>query len=201
MWSFPRDDLPLPSVAKQLALAVRDEVQDLEAAGISVIQIDEPAFREGLPLQRPDWEGYLDWATLAFRLASSGVRDETQIHSHMCYSEFNDMMAAIAALDADVISIESSRSGGELLGAFRAFEYNRGIGPGVYDVHSERIPSAEEMADLIRRFAAAIDPELLWVNPDCGLKTRSYGETVPALRNMVEAARTLRRELFEAQLA
>ncbi len=197
MWSYPRADIPRPEVAAQLALAIRDEVADLEAAGIRIIQIDEPAFREGLPLQRSDWDEYLDWAARAFRLASSGVEDETQIHTHMCYSEFNDIMAAIAAMDADVISIENSRSAGELLDAFRDFDYDRCIGPGVYDVHTERVPTVGDMEALIRRSAQAIKPELLWVNPDCGLKTRGYAEVEPALANMVAAARLARAELFD----
>ena len=195
MWSFPRADVPLETSATQLALAIRDEVVDLEAAGIRVIQIDEPAFREGLPLQRADRAAYLAWATRAFRLASSGVGAATQIHSHMCYSEFNDMMPAIHDLGADVISIENSRSAGELLEAFRDFDYDRGIGPGVYDVHSERVPSVDEMAALLRRSASVLHPDRLWVNPDCGLKTRGYREVEPSLRNMVEAARRVRAEL------
>jgi 5-methyltetrahydropteroyltriglutamate--homocysteine methyltransferase len=195
MWSFPRVDVPPATIATQLALAIRDEVRDLEAAGIRVIQIDEPAFREGLPLQRADREGYLAWATRAFRLASSGAGDSTQIHSHMCYSEFNDIMPAIYDLGADVISIENSRSAGELLEAFRDFDYDRGIGPGVYDVHSERVPSVDEVAALLRRSASVLHPDRLWVNPDCGLKTRGYREVEPSLRNMVEAARRVRAEL------
>ncbi len=194
-WSFPRVDLPAERVAMQLALAIRDEVGDLEAAGIRAVQIDEPAFREGLPLQDADRPGYLDWATRAFRLSSSGVAPETQIHTHMCYSEFNDIMAAIYDLGADVISIENSRSAGELLEAFRDFDYDRGIGPGVYDVHSERVPPAEEMAELLRRAARVLPVERLWVNPDCGLKTRGVEESTAALRNLVEAARAVRAEL------
>ncbi len=195
MWSFPRVDLPAERVAMQLALAIRDEVRDLEAAGIRAIQIDEPAFREGLPLQEADRPAYLDWATRAFRLASSGVAPETQIHTHMCYSEFNDIMPAIYDLGADVISIENSRSAGELLEAFRDFDYDRGIGPGVYDVHSERVPPVEEMAELLRRAAAVLPAEKLWVNPDCGLKTRGVEEAVASLRNLVAAARLVRAEL------
>ena len=196
MWSFPRDDISREEVAYQLALAIRDETIDLEHAGVRVIQIDEPAFREGLPLKRSDWEVYLRWAGRAFRLASSGIGPGTQIHTHMCYSDFNDIMSAILGLDADVISIENSRSGGELLGAFRTFEYDRGIGPGVYDVHSERVPSVEDMRDLLLRAAEVIDPGLLWVNPDCGLKTRDWKEVIPALRHMVDAARQARKVLF-----
>jgi 5-methyltetrahydropteroyltriglutamate--homocysteine methyltransferase len=191
-WSYPRVDLPRKEIAFQIALALREETRDLEAAGIRIIQIDEPAFREGLPLKRSEWAAYLSWAVKAFRLASSGVAPETQIHTHMCYSDFNDIIEAIADLDADVISIENSRSAGELLEAFREFRYPRWIGPGVYDVHSERIPSVEEMVDLIRRSAEVLPRELLWVNPDCGLKTRRFEEVVPSLRNMVAAARRVR---------
>jgi 5-methyltetrahydropteroyltriglutamate--homocysteine methyltransferase len=201
LWSFPRDDLEPEQVALQLALAIRDEVNDLEAAGIPAIQIDEPAFREGLPLRRSKWDPYLEWATRAFRVAAAAGDPGTQIHTHMCYSEFNDIMPAIAALDADVISIESSRSAGELLLAFRDFDYARGIGPGIYDVHSERVPSIEEMTDLIRSSAAVIDPQLLWVNPDCGLKTRGWSETKAALANMVAAARIARAEMFARETA
>jgi 5-methyltetrahydropteroyltriglutamate--homocysteine methyltransferase len=198
MWSFPRADVAPEVSATQLALAIRDEVTDLEAAGIRVIQIDEPAFREGLPLQEADRAAYLAWATRAFRLASSGVVPETQIHTHMCYSEFNDIMPSIYDLGADVISIENSRSAGELLEVFRDFDYDRGIGPGVYDVHSERVPSVDEMTALLRRSASVLDPARLWVNPDCGLKTRGYREVEPSLRNMVEAARQVRAELIAA---
>ncbi|MCX2726576.1 5-methyltetrahydropteroyltriglutamate--homocysteine S-methyltransferase [Thermomicrobium sp. 4228-Ro] len=191
-WSFVRQDIPRHEVAYQIALALRDEVRDLEAAGIGMIQIDEPALREGLPLRRAEWGAYLDWAVRAFRLASSGVRDETQIHTHMCYSEFNDIIEAIDALDADVISIENSRSHGELLQAFQTYRYERQIGPGVYDVHSTRIPSVEEVLELLERALAFLRPEQLWVNPDCGLKTRRPEEVWPSLQNMVEAARRLR---------
>ncbi|BAS27809.1 5-methyltetrahydropteroyltriglutamate--homocysteine methyltransferase [Limnochorda pilosa] len=194
-WSFVRDDQPRSETCRQIALAIRDEVLDLEAAGIGVIQIDEPAFREGLPLRRADWAGYLRWASESFRLATAGVRDETQIHTHMCYSEFNDIIDAIAGLDADVISIEASRSGMELLDAFVAFRYPNEIGPGVYDIHSPRVPGREEMEHLLRRAAQVLDPAQLWVNPDCGLKTRSYDEVTPSLRNLVAAARVLREEV------
>lgn len=195
MWSFPREDVSREVQARQLALALRDEVVDLEAAGIKVIQIDEAAFREGLPLRQVDWQAYLDWATEAFRLCASGVRDETQIHTHMCYSEFNDVIESIAAMDADVITIETSRSDMELLDAFEAFEYPNEIGPGVYDIHSPRVPDTAEMVKLMRKAVRRIPAERLWVNPDCGLKTRGWPETEAALVNMVAAARQLRKEL------
>jgi 5-methyltetrahydropteroyltriglutamate--homocysteine methyltransferase len=191
-WSFVRDDIPRSETTRQIALAIRDEVCDLEAAGLPIIQIDEPALREGLPLRRADWDAYLAWAGEAFRLSASGVRDETQIHTHMCYCEFNDIIASIAALDADVISIETSRSQMELLGAFVSFRYPNGIGPGVWDIHSPRVPSTEEMLDLLKKATAVLPLENLWVNPDCGLKTRGWTETSEALQNMVEAARQLR---------
>ncbi|MBO3276528.1 5-methyltetrahydropteroyltriglutamate--homocysteine S-methyltransferase [Pseudomonas schmalbachii] len=194
MWSFPREDVSREVQARQLALAIRDEVVDLEAAGIRIVQIDEAAFREGLPLRREQWGRYLDWATEAFRLCASGVRDETQIHTHMCYSEFNDVIESIAAMDADVITIETSRSDMELLDAFEAFAYPNEIGPGVYDIHSPRVPGAEEMVKLLRKAARRVPAERLWVNPDCGLKTRGWPETEAALVNMVAAARQLRRE-------
>lgn len=195
MWAFPRDDISREQQARQLALAIRDEVVDLEAAGIKVIQIDEAAFREGLPLRKAGWQHYLDWATEAFRLAACGVRDETQIHTHMCYSEFNDVIESIAAMDADVITIETSRSDMELLRAFEAFDYPNEIGPGVYDIHSPRVPDSAEMANLLRKAAQWVPAERLWVNPDCGLKTRGWAETEAALVNMVAAARQLRAEL------
>lgn len=195
MWSFPRDDISREQQARQLALAIRDEVVDLEAAGIKVIQIDEAAFREGLPLRRAQWQDYLNWATETFRLCASGVRDETQIHTHMCYSEFNDVIESIAAMDADVITIETSRSDMELLEAFEAFAYPNDIGPGVYDIHSPRVPDSREMVNLLRKAAQRIPVERLWVNPDCGLKTRAWPETEAALVNMVAAARQLRSEL------
>ncbi len=191
-WSFVRDDQPRAETARQIALALRDETTDLEAAGCRIIQIDEPALREGLPLRRGEWDEYLDWAVESFRLASSGVAPETQIHTHMCYCEFNDILPAIAALDADVISIEAARSRMELLEAFRRFEYPNDIGPGVYDIHTPRIPTVEEIRDLIRRAMRVIPRNRLWVNPDCGLKTRSWNEVVPALRAMTEAARSER---------
>jgi 5-methyltetrahydropteroyltriglutamate--homocysteine methyltransferase len=179
----------------QLALAVRDEVVDLEQAGIGMIQIDEPAFREGLPLKKADWEGYLDWAVQAFRLASSGVKNDTQIHTHMCYSEFNDILPAIARMDADVITIETSRSRMELLDGFARFRYPNEIGPGVYDIHSPRIPETFEMIELLEKACLVIDPEKLWVNPDCGLKTRTWEETSIALKRVVAAAHELRDRL------
>jgi len=195
MWSFPREDVSREVQARQLALAIRDEVVDLEAAGIKIVQIDEAAFREGLPLRQAQWQHYLDWATEAFRLCASGVGDQTQIHTHMCYSEFNDVIASIAAMDADVITIETSRSDMELLDAFEAFAYPNEIGPGVYDIHSPRVPDASEMANLLRKAAKRIPAERLWVNPDCGLKTRGWPETEAALVHMVTAARQLRKEL------
>ncbi|HEV8312975.1 MAG TPA: 5-methyltetrahydropteroyltriglutamate--homocysteine S-methyltransferase, partial [Burkholderiaceae bacterium] len=194
-WSFVRDDQPRSETALQLALAIREEVVDLERAGIRVIQIDEPAFREGLPLKGRDWARYLSWAVRAFKLSSAVVRDETQIHTHMCYSEFNDILPAIAALDADVITIETSRSAMELLDAFGEFAYPNEIGPGVYDIHSPRVPSVEAMQRLLERACALIPVERLWVNPDCGLKTRGWSETEAALRNMVEAAQRIREQV------
>jgi len=193
-WSFVRDDQPRHETAMQIALAVRDEVTDLARAGISVIQIDEPALREGLPLRRRDWEAYLDWAVRCFRLASCGVEDDVQIHTHMCYAEFGDIIEAIAALDADVLSIEGSRSRMELLRAFETFRYPNGIGPGILDVHSPRVPPVSEMVDLLRRAAALIPPDRLWVNPDCGLKTRDWPEVQASIRNLVAAAKVLRSE-------
>ena len=197
-WSFVRDDQPRSETALQIALAIRDEVLDLEAAGIKLIQIDEPALREGLPLRQSDWQAYLDWAVRSFRLTASGVRDETQIHTHMCYGEFNDIIESIAALDADVISIEASRSNMELLDSFAAFRYPNEIGPGVWDIHSPLIPETSEMENLLRKAAAVLPIENLWVNPDCGLKTRAWKEVVPSLQNMVKAAATLRRERLDA---
>ena len=191
-WSFVRDDLPRDQVTMQLALALREEVADLEAAGIGVVQIDEPAFREGLPLRAGDRAAYLDWAVRAFRVASSGVRDDTQIHTHMCYAEFNDVIESIAALDADVISIEASRSGMELLQAFQVFRYPNEIGPGLYDVHSPHVPTVGDLRDLIEKAALRIPRDRLWVNPDCGLKTRDWPETRAALVNLVAAAREAR---------
>jgi len=193
-WSFVRDDQPRAATALQIALAIRDEVDDLERAGIGIIQIDEPAYREGLPLRRADWPAYLDWASRAFRISASGVADATQIHTHMCYSEFNDILPAIAAMDADVITIETSRSDMELLRGFGDFHYPNEIGPGVYDIHSPRVPSTEAMTRLLEKAAQVIPPRNLWVNPDCGLKTRGWPETEAALQNMVAAAQALRRQ-------
>ena len=194
-WSFVRDDQPRSLTCMQIALAIRDEVQDLEKAGIKVIQIDEPAIREGLPLRKVDWDNYLDWAVKAFRVSSSGVNDGTQIHTHMCYSEFNDIIKSIADMDADVITIETSRSQMELLEAFSDFAYPNEIGPGVYDIHSPRIPTVEEMFDLLEKAAAILPGRNIWANPDCGLKTRKWPETEAALKNMVKAAQKLRKKV------
>jgi 5-methyltetrahydropteroyltriglutamate--homocysteine methyltransferase len=194
-WSFVRNDQPPSETCGQIALAIRDEVQDLEAAGIGVIQIDEPALREGLPLLRDEWQAYLRWAVNCFRLASSGVRDETQIHTHMCYAEFQDIIEAVAAMDADVISIETSRSQMELLQTFCKYQYPNEIGPGVYDIHSPRIPTTQEMVGLLKKATNVLSAKQLWVNPDCGLKTRRWEEVRPALVAMVEAARISRRTL------
>ena len=192
-WSFVRDDQPRSATCRQIALALREEVADLEKAGIKLIQVDEPAIREGLPLRKKDWEEYLEWAIDCFRLSTSCVKDETQIHTHMCYSEFNDIIEWIAKMDADVISIEASRSKMELLKAFQDFRYPNEIGPGVYDIHSPRIPSKEEIKSLIKKAMEVIAVENLWVNPDCGLKTRKWEEVIPSLRNMVQAAEELRK--------
>ncbi|QCP53447.1 5-methyltetrahydropteroyltriglutamate--homocysteine S-methyltransferase [Trinickia violacea] len=194
-WSFVRDDQPRSVSCYQLALAIREEVLDLERAGIRVIQIDEAALREGLPLRRSQWQTYLDWAVESFRITANGVGDETQIHTHMCYSEFNDIIASIADMDADVITIETSRSDMELLDAFDTFKYPNEIGPGVYDIHSPNIPSQEHIVALMKKAAERIPAERLWVNPDCGLKTRQWAEVIPALTNMVSAAKTLRRQV------
>ncbi|MDR6096153.1 5-methyltetrahydropteroyltriglutamate--homocysteine S-methyltransferase [Stenotrophomonas sp. SORGH_AS_0321] len=200
-WSFVRDDQERDATCRQIALALRDEVNDLEAAGIGVIQVDEPAIREGLPLRRAQWRSYLDWAVESFRISTSGVRDATQIHTHMCYSEFNDIIHSVAAMDADVISIETSRSRMELLDAFVRFNYPNEIGPGVYDIHSPRVPDKAEMVDLLRKALAVLKPEQLWVNPDCGLKTRGWPETRAALQALVAAAAELRAEHAEASVA
>ena len=199
-WSFVRDDQPRWQTAFQIALAIRDEVMALEKAGIKVIQIDEPAIREGLPLRKNDGPAYLEWAVKAFRLSASGVRDETQIHTHMCYSEFNDIMEHIAKMDADVITIETSRSQMELLEAFARFKYPNEIGPGVYDIHSPRVPTVEEMTYLLEKAVALLPVKNLWVNPDCGLKTRRWTETIAALKNMVQAAQQAREKISEPSL-
>ena len=191
-WSFVRDDLPRADVCRQIALAIRDEVADLEQAGIGIIQIDEAAFREGLPLAKGEQETYLKWAAECFRLASSGVAPRTQIHTHMCYSQFNEILPWIARMDADVITIESSRSGMQLLDAFAVFAYPNEVGPGIYDIHSPRIPTVPELVDLLERALRVIPAERLWVNPDCGLKTRNWEEVMPSLAHLVEAARILR---------
>jgi 5-methyltetrahydropteroyltriglutamate--homocysteine methyltransferase len=191
-WSFVRDDIPRSASCRQVALAIRDEVVDLEKAGAVMIQIDEAALREGLPLRRADWQRYLDWAIESFRLCSACVSDATQIHTHMCYSEFNDIIGAIGAMDADVISIETSRSKMELLDAFKTYKYPNEIGPGVYDIHSPRVPDVEEMTDLLKLARQRLADVQLWINPDCGLKTRKWEEVKPALVNMVEAARQFR---------
>jgi 5-methyltetrahydropteroyltriglutamate--homocysteine methyltransferase len=194
-WSFVRDDQPLGDTARQVALALRDEIRDLEAAGIGIIQVDEPALRELLPPRRSAHGAYLDWAVGAFRLATCGVADSTQVHTHMCYSEFGEIIGAIAGLDADVASVEAARSHMELVADLREAGYGSGIGPGVYDIHSPRVPAAEEMEESLRRALQAVAPGRLWVNPDCGLKTRGYPETEAALRNMVAAARRVRASL------
>lgn len=191
-WSFVRDDQPRSATTLQIALAIRDEVADLEKAGIKVIQVDEPAIREGLPLRKAHWQAYLNWAVLAFRVAVSCVKDETQIHTHMCYSEFNDIIDSIAAMDADVITIETSRSQMELLEAFSAFRYPNEIGPGVYDIHSPRVPTIDEMTALLEKAVQLLPARNIWVNPDCGLKTRKWPETEQSLRNMVAAAQHMR---------
>jgi 5-methyltetrahydropteroyltriglutamate--homocysteine methyltransferase len=197
-WSYPRDDLPEEETALQLALAIRDEVADLERAGIRIVQVDEPAFREGLPLRRERWRHYVGWAVRAFRVATSAVGDGTQIHTHMCYSEFGDIVDAVGALDADVASVEAARSRMELVADLKREGYRQEIGPGVYDIHSPRVPSADEMAELLRRAIEVLPPGRVWVNPDCGLKTRSYAEAEPSLRNMVEAAQRVRAEVEAA---
>jgi len=191
-WSFVRDDQPRSVSCRQIALAIRDEVLDLEKAGVQIIQIDEAALREGLPLRQSQWQEYLNWAVESFRIAANGVSDETQIHTHMCYSEFNDIIEAIAQMDADAITIETSRSDMELLEAFETFNYPNQIGPGVYDIHSPNIPSEENIVGLMQKAAERIPAERLWVNPDCGLKTRQWEEVIPALTNMVNAAKKLR---------
>jgi 5-methyltetrahydropteroyltriglutamate--homocysteine methyltransferase len=191
-WSFVRDDQPLGDTARQVALAIRDEIADLEAAGIGIIQVDEPALRELLPLRQAGREAYLGWAVRAFRLATSGAADTTQIHTHMCYSEFGEILGAIAALDADVTTVEAARSRMEFIADLTAAGFAHGIGPGVWDIHSPRVPAVDEIAESLILAMSVIGPARLWVNPDCGLKTRGYAETEPALRNLVEAARQVR---------
>jgi len=198
-WSFVRDDQPRAETCEQLALAIRDEVVDLEQAGVSVIQVDEPAIREGLPLRRDRWDDYLKWAVYSFRVATSPVRDATQVHTHMCYSDFGDIMERIQEMDADVLLIEAARSRMELLHDWERTGYDNEIGPGVYDIHSPRVPPAEEMAELLQAAAKVLRAEQLWVNPDCGLKTRGWEEVDASLRNMVQAAKQLREELVPAQ--
>lgn len=194
-WSFVRDDQPREETCRQIALAIRDEVLDLERAGLGMIQVDEPALREGAPLRKQDWDAYFRWAVDSFRLAANGAAAETQMHTHMCYSEFNDIVEWIAAMDADVISVEASRSRMELLEAFKTFAYPNEIGPGVYDIHSPRVPEVEEMVELLRKAAQVVPAQRLWVNPDCGLKTRGWEEATASLRNMVRAAELARGEL------
>ncbi|MCD6319886.1 MAG: 5-methyltetrahydropteroyltriglutamate--homocysteine S-methyltransferase, partial [Candidatus Desulfofervidaceae bacterium] len=194
-WSFVREDIPRSEVAYQIALALRDEVLDLEQAGIKIIQIDEPAVREGLPLKKKDRPAYLDWAVKAFRLTHAPVKAETQIHTHMCYAEFQDIIEAIDAMDADVISIECSRSQGDIISTFEDYHYQKGIGLGVYDIHSPRVPSIEEMLTILHRCLKVLKPQQLWVNPDCGLKTRQWKEVIPSLQNMMAAAKTLRKKV------
>ncbi|WP_113738538.1 5-methyltetrahydropteroyltriglutamate--homocysteine S-methyltransferase [Blattabacterium clevelandi] len=196
LWSFVRNDQPISTTAYQIAWAIRDEVESLEKSGIKIIQIDEPAIREGLPLKKKDWDTYFNWAIKAFRLSSSGVEDETQIHTHMCYSEFNDILKHIADLDADVITLETSRSRMELLKAFSKFSYPNEIGPGVYDIHSPRIPTVEEIFDLIQKASNRIPIRNIWINPDCGLKTRKWDEVIKSLKNMTESARIARKKLI-----
>jgi 5-methyltetrahydropteroyltriglutamate--homocysteine methyltransferase len=199
-WSFVRDDQPRSETCRQIGLAIRDEVQDLEAAGVKIIQIDEAALREGLPIRKGAWQAYLDWAVESFRLTAGAVKAQTQIHTHMCYSEFNDIIAAVAAMDADVISIETSRSAMELLDAFATFKYPNDIGPGVYDIHSPRVPTQQEMEVLLEKALKVLTPQQLWVNPDCGLKTRGWAEVKPALVAMVAAAKAVRARQAAVQI-
>ncbi|GAA1722503.1 hypothetical protein GCM10009809_17770 [Isoptericola hypogeus] len=194
-WSFVRDDQPLGDTANQVALALRDEVADLEAAGIAVVQVDEPALRELLPLRRADQDDYLRWSVGSFRLATAGAAPATQVHTHLCYSEFGEVVGAIDGLDADVTSVEAARSRMEIVPELADAGYARGIGPGVYDIHSPRVPSAEEVTELLTLAVKSIDPSLVWVNPDCGLKTRRYAEVEPALAHLVAAAREVRATL------
>jgi 5-methyltetrahydropteroyltriglutamate--homocysteine methyltransferase len=197
-WSFVRDDIPAKDLCAQVGLALRDEVVDLEAAGIPCIQVDEPAIREGLPIRRADWDAYLEWSVACFRLSTSGIRDDTQIHTHMCYSDFNDIFDAIAALDADVITIENSKSDEKLLKIFEKKQYTNEIGPGLYDIHSPRVPSVEEMKQRFSDMLKYIPEHLLWANPDCGLKSRAWPETEAALVNLVEVAKHFRAQKAQA---
>ncbi len=194
-WSFVRDDVSRKEVCEQIALALRKEVEALEAAGIHMIQVDEPALREGLPLKAGDRKGYLDWAVQAFRIATSSVQPTTQIHTHMCYCEFHDFINVISELDADVISIETSRSHGELVSVFETCTYDKGIGLGVYDIHSPRVPAVAEMEQMVSRALQVLPPSQFWINPDCGLKTRGIRETIASLKNMVEATHAVRDRL------
>ena len=199
-WSFVRNDQPRFETCYQIALAIKDEVEDLEKAGITVIQIDEAALREGLPLRKSEQPFYLDWAVHSFRITNCGVQDTSQIHTHMCYSNFNDIIHSIINMDADVITIENSRSDEKLLSVFReGVKYGAGIGPGVYDIHSPRIPSTDEIVDRVTKMLAVLESHVLWVNPDCGLKTRKYGEVRPALTNMVAAAKAVRTQLASSK--
>jgi len=191
-WSFPRADVPRSESARQVAVAIRDEVADLEAAGIRIVQVDEPAFREGLPLRAERRDGYLAWATESFRLATAGAGPAVQVHTHMCYSEFGSILDALRDLDVDVISFEAARSHMEVLDELAGSGFDRDVGPGVYDIHSPRVPGTDEIAGLLDKAIGAVPPERLWVNPDCGLKTRRYEEAGPALEHMVEGARRLR---------
>jgi 5-methyltetrahydropteroyltriglutamate--homocysteine methyltransferase len=199
-WSFVRDDQPQAEVAVQLALAIRDELVDLQSAGIGVIQVDEPGLREALPLRRPERPGYLAWATRAFRLVTSAAEPATQVHTHMCYAQLGDILDPLADLEVDVVSIEAARSGMALVADIDQAAYGGGVGPGVYDVHAPRIPEVDEIESLLRRVLGALGPGRLWVNPDCGLKTRRYDEVVPALQAMVAAARHLRAQLGTDEL-
>jgi 5-methyltetrahydropteroyltriglutamate--homocysteine methyltransferase len=194
-WSFVRDDQPRSETCRQLALAIRDEVADLERAGAAIIQVDEPAIREGLPLRRDRWDEYLGWAVECFRISTSGVADRTQVQTHMCYSDFGDILDHIQRMDADVNLIEAARSRMELLHDWERTGYAQEIGPGVYDIHSPRVPATEEMVELLRAAADVLEASQIWVNPDCGLKTRAWPETEQSLRNMVDAAKQLREEL------
>jgi 5-methyltetrahydropteroyltriglutamate--homocysteine methyltransferase len=191
-WSFVRDDQPLGETARQVAFALRDEIHDLEAAGIGIVQVDEPALRELLPLKKRDQDEYLDWSVGSFKLATAGVRAATQIHTHLCYSEFGVVIDAIRKLDADVTSIEAARSRMEVVHDIEASGFDHGVGPGVYDIHSPRVPSVDEVTELLEKALASIPERQVWVNPDCGLKTRGYDETVQSLRNVLEATRAVR---------